>query len=617
LHILDADAVVDAEAVATYLAEHRIDAYKVVPSHLAALASAVGVDRLMPAKSLVLGGEAASAQLVGDLIQGGRPVFNHYGPTETTIGVATARLSSGALGSPIANTRFYVLDDFLNPVPVGVTGELYVAGAGLARGYVSRPGLTAQRFVASPSDAGERMYRTGDLARWTPDGEIAFAGRADEQVKVRGYRIEPGEVEAALLAHPSVLQAAVIARESVLVAYVVAAGEVDDLREFAGARLPEYMVPSSVVVLAELPLTAAGKLDRSALPAPDHSGAAGGLAEGRNPATVLESVVSQAFADVLGVTSVGVDDDFFRLGGHSLLAVTLVTRLQEKGVAISVREVFATPTVGGIVGGLGLSALGDSLGPLLPIRPDGDQAPIFFVHPGAGLSWCYRPLTRFIPDGIPLYGLQAAGLDGTTEPFGTVAEMAAAYVQRIRSVQPDGPYHLLGFSFGGIPAQEIAVQLQAAGETVAELVLMDSFPAVPPPGESTGAAPESAEEPAPESDGIGSEADLQSTAARFREEVGEVLRGISDEELLLIARVFRNNTALRRAHRPRVFDGDVLLLSAGVRREDKNPDQSLWAPYVRGEIAEFALPCGHSDMMLPDLLRQAWEIIAEQRAARR
>ncbi|WNM31445.1 non-ribosomal peptide synthase/polyketide synthase [Streptomyces sp. Li-HN-5-11] len=365
LHVLNEEAVTDPGLVAGYLAEHRIDFVKAVPSHVAALASVAGVGGVLPAGSLVLGGEAASPELVRELTQraDGARVFNHYGPTETTIGVATTRLSAddaGAglvpVGSPVANTRFYVLDAALRPVPVGVAGELYVAGVQVARGYVRRAGLTAERFVANPFEPGERMYRTGDRVRWTADGKVVFLGRTDEQVKVRGFRVELGEVQAVTAAHPLIAQAAVVAREDTpgdtrLVAYVVP--DNDDARgalarrvtDFIASQLPEYMVPSAVVVLDALPLTGNGKLDRKALPAPDYATGAG-----RGPASVQEELLCAAFAEVLGLESVGVDDDFFRLGGHSLLAVRLVSRVRSiLGVEVPLRVLFEAPTVAGLL----------------------------------------------------------------------------------------------------------------------------------------------------------------------------------------------------------------------------------------------------------------------------
>jgi acyl-coenzyme A synthetase/AMP-(fatty) acid ligase len=362
LHVLDAGAVTDPVAVSGYLASRGIDYLKAVPSHLTALASGpAGLGGVVPRRSLVLGGEAAAPGWVRDLVTtaGDRAVFNHYGPTETTIGVATTRLTTGLpdggpvpVGSPVANTRLLVLDGFLQPVPPGVPGELYVAGAQLARGYLGRPGLTGERFVACPFGPGERMYRTGDLARWLPGGQLVFCGRADEQVKIRGYRVEPGEIQAVLATCPGVAQAAVIVREDLpgdkrLTGYVVADGDGDGLavqvREYAAGRLPEHMVPAAIVVLDALPLTANGKLDRAALPAPDYT--TGSSGSRREPASPVEETLCAAFADVLGLDQVWADDDFFALGGHSLLAVRLTSRVRAvMGVELEVRAIFEAPT---------------------------------------------------------------------------------------------------------------------------------------------------------------------------------------------------------------------------------------------------------------------------------
>jgi amino acid adenylation domain-containing protein len=360
LHVLGEAAVVDPQAVADYLAERRIDFVKAVPSHLAALSAVAGPGRVLPFRSLVLGGEAAPAGWVAELVAAagdGRRVFNHYGPTETTIGVATAELTPAMLasgsvpiGGPIANTRLFVLDAGLAPAPVGVAGELYVAGAGLARGYVGRAGLTGERFVACPFGSGERMYRTGDLVKWAGDGQLVFVGRADEQVKIRGFRIEPGEVEATLLAHPAVAQAAVVAREDTpgdrrLVAYVAADADTEladgDLKAFMTQHLPEYMVPAAVVALPELPLTASGKLDRRALPAPELTD----RPVSREPSNEREALLCELFAEVLELDSVGVEDSFFDIGGHSLLAIRLLSRIRARlGVEVKIRMLFEVPT---------------------------------------------------------------------------------------------------------------------------------------------------------------------------------------------------------------------------------------------------------------------------------
>ncbi|MFE7044539.1 amino acid adenylation domain-containing protein, partial [Streptomyces atratus] len=352
--------------IASLIREQSVTTAHFVPSMLEAFLAEPSAGECGGLRRVVCSGEALAvvAQERFFAVLPGVELHNLYGPTEASVDVTAWQCVPGALsvpiGVPVANTRMYVLDSGLGPVPVGVGGELHLAGVQLARGYAGRPGLTAERFVASPFVPGQRMYRTGDVVRWNADGQLEYLGRADEQVKIRGLRIEPGEVQAVVAAHPQVARAAVVAREDVpgdtrLVAYVVPT-EVhssrlqESIRQFAAERLPEYMVPSAVVTLEALPLSVNGKLDRKALPAPDFGVLSG---TGRGPANAREEILCAAFAEVLGLENVGVDDDFFRLGGHSLLAVRLVEILRTQNVSISVRTLFDTPTVAGLAASAG------------------------------------------------------------------------------------------------------------------------------------------------------------------------------------------------------------------------------------------------------------------------
>ncbi|HZM81905.1 MAG TPA: amino acid adenylation domain-containing protein, partial [Candidatus Limnocylindrales bacterium] len=362
------------KALPEFLASQRITHVTLPPAVLATLnEKSIGTETV-----LTVAGEACPPDVMTRWAAG-REMFNSYGPTETTVDSTLWRCdpeaAEVAIGSPVVNTQIYVLDEYLAPVPVGVAGEMYVAGEGLARGYLGGPGLTAERFVADPFDGmGKRMYRSGDRARWNAAGQLVFTGRTDDQVKIRGFRIEPGEIAAVLATHHSVAQAAVIVREEIpgdkrLVAYAVpadggrAAGTPSwsaSVLGLAAERLPEYMVPSALVALDALPLTVNGKLDRNGLPAPDY--ASGAAQVTREPANAVEELLCGVFGEVLGVDRVGVDDSFFALGGHSLLAVRLVSRVRAVlGVDLDIRLVFEVSTVGGLAGrlsGVGGARLG-------------------------------------------------------------------------------------------------------------------------------------------------------------------------------------------------------------------------------------------------------------------
>jgi thioesterase domain-containing protein/acyl carrier protein len=416
-------------------------------------------------------------------------LHNHYGPTETHV-VSAFTLSTTPqqwdefppIGKPIWNTRLYILDPSMNLVPDGVVGELYIAGISLARGYVNKAALTSERFIANPyGPPGSRMYRTGDLARRAPDGDIDYVGRVDDQVKIRGFRVELGEVEAALLKLiPQISQVAVIASvangHQRLIAYIVmnAGHPLPDLhviRAWLTQALPDYMVPAHFIDLPALPLTPNGKLDRRSLPEPSASTRTDDYA---SPRSAREAYLCRLFAQLTGTDPVGIDDSFFNIGGHSLLAMQLVSHLKlSLGIKLNLRVLFEHPTPRQLAANLETSS-NWTYEPLLPLRKTGTRHPIFCIHPGGGTGTVYQNLKDALPEEYPVWTLQARGLEEHELPHANVSEMATAYIAAIREVQTEGPYHLLGWSFGGTIAQEMTVQLEALSQQVSLLVLLDT-----------------------------------------------------------------------------------------------------------------------------------------------
>jgi amino acid adenylation domain-containing protein len=419
-------------------------------------------------------------------------LLNAYGPTETTITATAFEISPHPgesitdqrvpIGRPLANRAIYILDQHGHPVPIGVHGHLHIGGVGLARGYLNRPDLTAENFIPNPfrAEPGARMYKTGDLARYRPDGNIEFLGRADHQVKIRGFRIELGEIEAVLGQHPAVREAVVLAREDApgekrLVAYVVAESTADELRRFLKDKLPEYMVPTVVVLLAALPLMPNGKVDRRALPAPDRS-----RPELEKsfvaPRDDLELQLAHIWEEVLDVRPVGVRDNFFELGGHSLLAVRLFALIEKRlGKKLPLTAVFQGATVEHLAGVLRQQATPSPQSSLVPIQPGGTKRPLFMVHPAGGHVFPYIHLAQFLGPDQPCYGLQARGLEDGQDPHTRIEDMAAYYIQALQTLQPTGPYLLGGWSMGGVVAFEMAQQLHAQSQRVALLALLDSW----------------------------------------------------------------------------------------------------------------------------------------------
>lgn len=443
-------------------------------------------------RNLLFGGEAVDPQWVTQILQTAPPerLLHVYGPTECTT-FTTWHLTEGVapgevtvpIGQPIANTQVYVLDRKLHPVPIGAYGELYIGGDGLAQGYLHRPALTAEKFVPHPfsEEPGMRLYKTGDMGRYLSDGAIEFLGRVDQQVKVRGFRIELGEIESVLSRHPNVAESAVTVQEDEtgdkrLVGYVVPTNgttlEPTTLRQYLQTKLPNYMLPSTLMILDTFPLTPNGKLDRKSLPIVGHQPTI--KTDRAELITPIERQLQVIWEQNLGVSGIGIHDNFFNLGGHSLMAAKMFFQIEtifHSKLPLSV--LFTSPTIHEFSNLLASQGGSPSWSSLIPIQPSGTSRPFFAVPGVGGNVICFSLLSHLLGPTQPFYGFQSQGLDGKTPPFSTIEAMAAHYIGEMQTIQPSGPYCLGGVCIGGVIAYEMAQQLLAQGEQVALLALME------------------------------------------------------------------------------------------------------------------------------------------------
>jgi nonribosomal peptide synthetase DhbF len=618
VHVLDDDTTRDPLALARCTADEGITVLQIVPQVLRAVLDMwdqdpSSVPLLAGLRWMLVHGEELPPDLVDRWFarHPDIPLANVYGPAECSDDVSISVISAeddyrrerAPIGQLLRNMRAFVLDEYLQLLPVGAVGELYVGGAGLARGYASRPATTARCFVANPFGApGERMYRTGDLVRWNQQGELEFLGRVDQQVKIRGFRIEPGEVQGAVEAEPGVRQAFILAREDAhagkrLVAYVVAADGVtvdcDDLRHRVRRILPEHMVPSVFVLVDELPTTPNGKLDGKALPEPPAARRSAGV----SPCTPQEVVLCGLFAEVLGLPEVGVDEDFFELGGHSLLAMRLLSRIRAvAGVQIGVRALLDDPTVSGVLTAVG-GDTGEAYDVMLPLRAGVGTRPLFCVHPATGLAWSYVGLATHLPADLPVYGIQAPGLrEGTRAPR-SMTEMLDRLLAEIRDVQPLGPYRLLGWSLGGNIAHALAARLEAAGEQVELLVLVDSYPGEtwPYPPSVTRAQWDEYSLLVSLVPAVLPADDVEAALERMRDAARERL-AMAPEEFRRLVAVGVNAAALVAAYRPGRVVTRTLQFTATEGQTERRPDPQSWAPYVVAP-SHHSLHCRHEEAM--------------------
>ena len=552
-------------------------------------------------------------------------LVNLYGPTEAAVSVTHHEVGNTdrsvvPVGAPAWNTGCLVLDDRMNLVPAGVGGNLYLTGVQLARGYTSRTALTAERFVADPfGRSGARMYRTGDLARWNRDGELEYLGRTDEQVKVRGYRIELGEVESALRTHSDLTDVAVVAREDGelghrLVAYVVPSdGRTVDrtaLQSYLSGELPSYMIPAAFVVLDGLPLNSSGKVDRRALPAPVFD-----KVQYRAPSTETEALVVQVFADTLGAGRVGVDDDFFDLGGNSMVAVRMVGTLGSAlGRDVPLPWVFGSSTPAKLAARIerdpGASETGGPFDVLVSLREGSSEQALFCFHPITGTAWAFAGLAPYLDSDCAIYGVQSPALSGERVLPISIEDWAELYVREIRAVRPTGPYHLLGWSMGGVLAHAVAVRLRALGHEVATLAVMDAT--IGRTEGRTTALPTMVDlvgEFGGDNDRDLAELDVQGVA-ELAATLPAPFDALTRERIEIIVDGIGHSAQVLAAYEPVEFDGDLLYFTAGLDDPSGESGVSTWQCAVNAErTVNYPIATSHWKLASPTALERIGPIL--------
>jgi amino acid adenylation domain-containing protein len=622
----------DGRELLAFLRTQGIELCDCTPSLLSLLIEAgLPSARDLDLRVLLCGGEELPVSLITALYAPQNhpelTVINVYGPTECCVDATAYKVAADQLslqgptvpiGRPLANTEIYILDPQLQPVPIGVPGQLYIGGIGLARGYLTRPELTAEKFIANPlsPEPGARLYRTGDRGRFLADGNIEFLGRIDQQIKLRGFRIELGEIESVLCSHPLVRSCAVVAREDQpgdkrLVAYLVPQPGPPPaeatLREHLAAKLPDYMLPAAFVSVESLPQTPNGKLDRQALPAPSARGPEP-LAPPRTP---LEQTLAEIFSQLLHRDPIGIHDNFFSLGGHSLLAVRLFAQLaQRTGRTLPLATLFHQPTIAGLAAALQVPAPAPAHQTVVPLQPEGTRPPLFCIHPVGGHVLCYVALARALGPAQPVYGVQATPVAAADSPPPETLEAAAGrYVRAIREVQPSGPYQLLGWSLGGVLAFEMARQLVQAGQQVSLLALLDSYAPGSPLPELQGAPEQmllrwflsdltrqkgdSGDQELP-LDGL---TELGPALSRLRAK-GLLPPDAQEAQLEALYALFRRNLQLTVGYGPGDYAGPVLLLRAAAAGVAAAPDHG-WRALCSGQLEVVELPGDHYTIVGP------------------